>query len=1444
MIRKIFFTGIMLFCSMALSAQDWIDVTDSYVVNPRFDGNQKTGWEWDSNAGSQMANYEAFEFWYGYFDIKQVVQVPAGKYRVSVQAYYRTNDNEWAYQNYRAGNEDLSAYLYANDEMVQLKSIYSEPLSVDIGGCWTPDYNQFFPNNMYSGSYAFAQGLYNNQLEVEVDDSGFLLLGVQCYQYNESNWCMMDNFKLEKYGTLTYVDGIELSSTNLELTVGEEHELAATVMPADATYTNLGWSSSNTSVAVVDAHGKVAAVGDGTAVITVYAMDGSGVSATCAVTVQRGAASVEALIINELQAANVDMYVDPSFNYGSWVELYNPTNQTVSLQGLYVSDDPENLKKYRLTSRTGVVPAMGYKVLWFDHFSDRFAPTQIDGKLDYDGGTICISDADGQLICSQVYPEAIGRTSYARLTDGGAEWGITSQPTPGESNNGSPFTAQRLEAPIVDKDACLFTSPFTVKVTIPVGATLKYTTDDTTPTESNGLVSTNGHFTVNYTTTFRFRLFQDGYLPSRVITRSYLYMKDNFGLPVVSVVTDPINLYDDYMGIYVKGVNGRTGNGQDTPCNWNMDWDRPVNFEYLTADGEMVVNMEAHMEMCGGWSRAWMPHSFKIKANKIYEGENYIPYQIFPNKSYLKHKTLQIRNGGNDTGSRIKDAALQAIVHTSGLDVDGQECQPVIHFINGEYIGLLNIREPNNKHFVEANYALDEDEIDQFEMSPDSGYVQKCGTEDSFLRWYDLSSSAEDEAVYEEICNLVDIDEYINYMAVEFYLGGTDWPQNNIKGFKPRAEGGKFRFVLFDLDGTFATTDVFNTFANKRIHTFDYIYDTHSQIREEIKWVTIFLNMIKNDTFRKQFIDTYCLVAGSVFEPERCNAIIDSMAHSTERALAYEGNSPWNTANDMKSRLKNRQQQMINALKNYASFNLSAWSEQRVILASNIEQARLMVNGLEVPTGKFNGSLFAPITLKAVAPAGYRFAGWNNVESASTVLIERGASWRYYDQGSLDGTDWIDPATTVTGWGQGYAPLGYYTGDNGNSRGYKTFLDYGGDANNKRVTYYFRKGFTLQHTPSDADVYTLNYTVDDGMVVYVNGKEAARYLMPSGNVGYNTVASTYAEGNPDVGSLVLPASLFKKGENLITVEVHNNNTTSTDIYFDAELMVAAPQVGDYFSTEEEIELPSDLRVVLTACYEPIPEDEMLTAHNVPVRINEVSADNGIYVNPTYFKKNDWIELFNTTDRPVDVAGMYLTDKEDKPYKFQIPVDGSVNTVIPAKGYLIVWADKLEPVQQLHVTFKLDDEGGCVMLTAADESWKDILYYPQHAGDKSVGLYPDGGMQVYLMNTPTIAAPNFITSYAEYLAESTNPNGMGHVELHDGASLYASYAEGNLRIVASESGRVSVSLYAATGQNVMTTVVPLVDGQGVVSVGDLPTGIYIVLMQDECGNTSSLKLLVR
>ena len=1437
----------------ALSAVDvykWLDVTDYYIANPRFDNGSKLGWNIDSNAGSQNTGAGGMEFWNGRFDLNQSVTVPNGKYRLSVQAYYRVTENDPGFSNYLNGVEQITGFLYANDYSIEVASIYSEHLASWGDGRYFATYDAegnyaYYPDDMTAASYCFGQGLYdNNTLEVDVTD-GTLTFGLRCSQAQRGNWCMFDNFKLEYYGEEVLMQSLVLSPSSVTLANGESITLTPHISPSNTTYQKLRWYSSNPNIAGVDGQGMVTAYQGGTATIYAEATDGSGVKASCRVTVTSVTPTAENIIINEIQTANIDMFVDPSFNYGGWVELYNPTDKAVSLNFLYVSDDAANLTKYNLGRERGVIPAKGYKVLWLDHCNNQF-PSQVDFKLDFDGGTFFISDADGQLITSQDFPMAIPRTSYARMADGTGEWGRTAEPTPGRSNAGSLFCTERVEAPVVNKDACFFTGAFAFSVQKPAGTTLRYTTDGTTPTLTNGETSASGHFTVNKTTTYRFRLFEEGKLPSQVVTRSFLYEDRDYMLPVISVVTDPINLYDDSLGVYVRGVNGRTGNGERTPCNWNMDWDRPVNFEYITPDGRMVVNQEVDFAMCGGWSRSWNTnqlHSFKLKASKIYEGNNSIDYPFFADKPYLKHKTLQVRNGGNDRNCRIKDAALQEIVHRSGLDVDGQHTQPVMHFINGEYMGMLNMREPNNKHFAYANWGIDTDEMDQFEMSPDSGYVQMEGDREAFLEWYALSANASDKDAYEQIRNLVDIDEYINYMAVEFYLGGTDWPQNNIKGFRSRTEGGRFRFVMFDLDGTFATTSPFYTFEGKQTHTFDEIYDTGSRFTEEIEMVTIFLNMLQNADFRKQFIDTYCLVAGSVFEPERCNTIIDDMAARMAPALAYDNLTPYGTANSLKSSLANRQGTMVQALIDYWRMGLSNDMRQEVSIASNVEGVSLRVNDLEVPTDRFSGTLFAPITLKAEPKAGYRFVGWSSQTSLVTkTLVAADATWEYYDQGSLDSENWKGISYATAAWGSGKAPLGYFTGDAGNSRGYNTTLDYGGDANNKRPTYYFRNKFTLAKVPAADDVFSFNYTVDDGMVIYVNGKEAARYLMPDGTVSYSTYASTYANSNPDSGKLTLPGSLFRKGTNIIAIEVHNNNATSTDIYFSGELTYTtiSNTAENIVCADMEYALPKGDHE-LVARYEPLTEEEMAETKSRPVRINEISADNSIYVNE-YYKKNDWVELFNCTDKPVDVAGMYLSDNLDKPTKYQIAGEG-VNTVIEPYGHLIIWPDKLMTFTQLHAPFKLAAEGGYVTLTAADESWRDVLYYEPHLGIESVGLYPDGGNDVYVMTTPTIAKTNIINTYAAWLEQPETPEYGNGIEVPHTDALTLSYREQVLHIHSIGATSATVTLYTATGQQYMRAATELSDGYAAITLTSLPAGTYIVTVTDSHDNTEVMKVRI-
>lgn len=1200
-------------CTFEANAQEWIDVTSHYLQNATFDKNQSDGWQSTISGGKREARQAAYHFQNCSFNFWQTVtDLPDGHYRLSARGFYRTQEQVAAYAAYQQGTEELHAYLYADTSRVLLPSIFSDTLTASYKTyTWSPNEADWFPSAIHGASHAFGKGLYPGVLVEFQVKGGRLTVGVKCEGYLYNNWCVMDDFKLEYYGTKTKATSLTFPIDTLHLIVGEKRRIEPQMLPLDATYRKVSWSSSIQRVATIDSDGTIYAMAEGITFVRAKSTDGSNLTARCVVKVEKREATAESLVINELQVANIDMFLDPSFNYGSWVELHNPTDRSVSIKGFYVSDDPSDPTRYPLTGDKEIIPAHGFHVIWFDHYGDE-APTQIDTKLDCDGGAIYISNPSGELVCSMTYPEALSRTSYARTTDGAIEWGITSTPTPGWSNNTSVFSSVRLDAPMVDRDACLFTTPFTAKVEIPEGCTLRYTTDGTSPTLSRGEVSTDGLFTVDSTVVYRFRLFRDGYLPSRIVTRSYIYKDKEFALPVLSVATDADHLYDDSIGIFVRGVNGKTGNGQKTPCNYNMEWDRPVSMELILPDGRMVVNQEANMEICGGYSRNKAIKSFKLKANKVYDGENYIPYQIFPRKAHMKHRTWQIRNGGNDFDCRIKDAAVHEIVQSSGLDVDGLLCQPVVCFVNGEYLAMMNVRETSNKHFIEANYGLDEDEIDQFEMTGDR-YAQRYGTDEAFLHWYDLASRSADDSVYDELCALVDIDAYVNFMAVQLYMCGADWPQNNVKGFRPLREGGRFRLILYDLDRMFNTKNPFTLLASKK-----FVEDSEGNMNE-VQLVTIFHNLLQNDRFRRRFIDTFALVGGSVFDNSRVRAIADSMATATQQALSYEGRSPWSSAGSLKSRLNaSHHRAMMDTLRTYPPMQMEGKAWQEVSFSSNLPQARLYMNRIPVPTNRFSGVLFPSVTLKAEAPAGYRFVGWVPKENPTQVVC-----------------------------------------------------------------------------PTE------------------------EYSLPTSG-SHNLVARYELVGNEE-----LPASGF-----------------------------------------------------------------------CPVRINEVSAANDIYVSPHYFKKSDWIELYNATSGPVDVAGMYLSDRTDLPQKWQIEATEGASTLIPPYGHLLVWADKLEPVAQLHAPFKLDADGGDVVLTAADGAWSDTLSYPAHYGYESVGLYPDGGERGYVMTRPTICATNQIGTLSTPLIRD-DAEGISSTAVA-AAPLHATYSDGTLLISGLTGDAVSVSIFDAVG----------------------------------------------
>ena len=887
-------------------------------------------------------------------------------------------------------------------------------------------------------------------------------------------------------------------------------------------------------------------------------------------------------------SANIDVYLDPSQNYGSWVELYNPSDSNINLEGIYISDTYSNLKQHKLCANYGVLPSHGYALLNFGHH-DNFTPEgyrQIDMDLDCDGGIIIISDGSS-ILAQKKYPQALPRISYGRIEDGSSQWGYTGIPSPGYSNNtNGGFAIKQLDPPSVSIKGCRFESPFFITVEIPSGSTLRYTLDGTCPTLINGYTATSNTFKISETQCIRFRLFQTGYLPSNVITHSYIKDDGNMPFPIISIVTDTANFHDKEYGLFEIGPYGRAARYTSETYNSNMDWDRPVSFEYITSNNECVVAQECDFAMTGGWSRMVSPHSFKLKAKKQYDFQNTFSYQFFSEKPYLKHKSLLIRNGGDDRKYRVIDVAFQQMISQSGIRVNYQSFEPVHVFINGHPYAVLNLREPSNKDYVYSNYGINSDNLDQFEMSPDSGYIQKRGNKASFNELLILSKRSDDVTTYNLIRNILDIDEFINYMAIQFYIGNSDWPFNNVKGFRDQNEG-KFHFILFDLDGVFNAQSPFEYFFSMETRQFDplygFDYSRKTSIEGErltlpVELVTLFKNLLQNPSFRKKFIDTICIVGGSVFEQAHVTKAMESL---NERMTKGGLQDPTGMTNYFKRKmsLKFNYDRMLQMEECKELCPQS--KHQKVKISSDTNGSTLLINNIVVPYSEFDGYLYHPIEIRSIAPTGYRFIGWKNLKTNQII----------------------------------------------------------------------------------------------------------------------TTSSTFTLSNSD------------------TLDI-------------------------------------------AACFETISNNKK----SAPIRINEISASNSIYVNE-YFKKSDWIELYNTTNQPINVAGMYLSDDLSTPQKYQIK--NSEATIIRPNGHLIVWADDLTENGQIHCNFHLGNrDNEVVLLTSSDNSWQDIFTYNTHSDKNSCGRFPDGSDDIYIMNTPSIGKRNQMDSYTTTINKNGDVNSDGKVDISD------------------------------------------------------------------------------
>lgn len=530
-------------------------------------------------------------------------------------------------------------------------------------------------------------------------------------------------------------------------------------------------------------------------------------------------------------------------------------------------------------------------------------------------------------------------------------------------------------------------------------------------------------------TIVRCRAFEGNVPTSDILTGTYFVdskASDKYSLPVISLVSDPINLFDYNNGIYVKG---KFYEELFSPAlqPWELEgnfsqtgsaWEKKARMDFFDADGTLGFSQNVGIRIHGGATRTYPQKSLRIYARKEY-GEKFIDYPIFngqkiwtKNKMAEKFKTLLLRNGGNDWYNTLfRDAMMQSLMEYTSLDL--QAYQPAVVFINGEYWGIHNIRERVDEHYFESYYNIDEKELVILE---DDGVLDE-GIPGDEQRYHDMVDYIKENSLansnnYEYINTLVDVDNLIDYYIAQIFFGNTDWPGNNNRFWRKRVEynpdsayghDGRWRWILFDTDFGFGLYP----------HEGDYNSNTlvHATKADGSQWPNpdwstfLLRNLLSNETFKNKFINRFADHLNTSFESERVVERIVDMKKLIEPEIE-EHTKRWffrenweksiNVILEFAQKRPEKQRDHIISffnLQGQSSINLNVSDKNHGYIKINTIEVNENTPGIKEAVYPWKGTYFKgiPITITAIPTQGHKFVRWEggsygNSETLNLIL--------------------------------------------------------------------------------------------------------------------------------------------------------------------------------------------------------------------------------------------------------------------------------------------------------------------------------------------------------------------------------------------------------------------------------------------------------------------------
>jgi len=285
----------------------------------------------------------------------------------------------------------------------------------------------------------------------------------------------------------------------------------------------------------------------------------------------------------------------------------------------------------------------------------------------------------------------------------------------------------------------------------------------------------------------------------------------------------------------------------------------------------LIQNQVVEIQIKGGISRESPLKSIGVKFNEPYNNtrRNLINPLSLDFHSLDQISAFRFRNSGNDFYyTMLKDISYTKLAIEANLNLDLMYTEQTVVFINNSFLGIMNLRTESNANGMSGLYNANKSDITLAKILSFGELDKKNG---DFNRIDNFINAIKNED-YDYLKNEIDLDNFIDYMVFQSYIGNVDWPFNNVRFFA--VENKPFRFVLFDLDKV----------SGQDIKT-SPISIINNPISNPV--TDLFNIMYKNADFKKLYDERFnFLIQSDLITAERFNNIVDEYTENIENIIA------------------------------------------------------------------------------------------------------------------------------------------------------------------------------------------------------------------------------------------------------------------------------------------------------------------------------------------------------------------------------------------------------------------------------------------------------------------------------------------------------------------------------------------------------------------------------